>query len=66
MQQARHHGQPRTGLAQARTLVRALRVEMIPAFATLTVCCSITSCSCATHLICNEIIKLLEKNFKSN
>jgi hypothetical protein len=37
-------------LAQARTLVRALRVEMMPAFATLTVCCSITSCSCGAHI----------------
>ncbi len=39
----------RTGLAHASTLVRALRVLMMPAFATLTVCCSITSWSCAAH-----------------
>ena len=37
----------RTGLAEARTEVRALSVAMMPALATLTVCCSITSCSCA-------------------
>jgi hypothetical protein len=34
-------------LAEASTLVRAFSVAMMPALATLTVCCSITSCSCA-------------------
>ena len=33
-----------TGLAEARMEVRALRVQMIPALAIDTVCCSITSC----------------------
>src|ERR1700761_7766184 len=32
------------GLAEARMLVRALRVVMMPAFAIETVCCSMTSC----------------------
>jgi len=32
------------GLADARTEVRALSVQMMPALATETVCCSITSC----------------------
>ena len=36
------------GFAAARTEVRAFNVAMIPAFATETVCCSITSCSCTT------------------
>ena len=31
------------GLAEARMQVRALRLQMMPALATLTVCCSIVS-----------------------
>jgi hypothetical protein len=56
-------------LAEARILVRALRVVMIPAFAIETVCCSMTSCNTdrvESDILSNSSIQQIPPSDKTN